>query len=131
MSGSGLALHAYGSLVSVLVGLEGFLMATLYGLSRNFYAYISDNGTTYQVAVTDNDAAAGGFGSPVAYGSLPVYPRGWKMRKQYGISSGNGRTKTPVADPASAQWTAPSTFLKHGATFAAEGSIGEKRTAKS
>jgi len=106
-------------------------MATLYGLNRNFYAYISDNGTTYQVALTADDAVAGGFGSPVAYAANPVYPRGWKMRIQYGVNGTYGRTKTPVSSPSGSQWTAPSTFSKHGQTFAAEGCIGEKRTAKS
>ena len=50
-------------------------MATLYGLNRDFYAYISDNGTTYQVALTADYAVAGGFGSAVAYGTNPVFPR--------------------------------------------------------
>ena len=106
-------------------------MATLYGLNRNFYAYISDNGTTYQVALTADDAVAGGFGSAVAYGINPVFPRGLKMRIQYGINATYGRTKTPVANVGSAQWTAPSTFTKKSQTFTAEGCIGEKRTAKS
>ena len=105
-------------------------MPGLYGLSRSFYAYKSDNGTQYQVALTNDDAAAGGFGSAIAYGSKPVFPRGWKMRIQYG-SNMDVRTKTPVADPASSQWTAPSTFSKNSVTFSAEGCIGEKRTAKS
>ena len=106
-------------------------MATLYGLNRNFYAYTGDDTTVYQVALTADDASAGGFGSPVAYGVNPVFPRGWKMRIQYGINATYGRTKTPVADASSTQWTAPSTFTKHSQSFNAEGCIGEKRTAKS
>lgn len=106
-------------------------MATLYGLSRDFYAYISDDGTTYQVAITNDDAVAGGFGTSITPNSLSGYPRGWRMRKQYGQSVSNGRTKTPVADRTSSQWTAPSTFTKHSITFIAEGSIGERRTTKS
>lgn len=104
---------------------------SLYGLTRNFYAYISDDGNTYQVAITDDDASAGGFTSPVAPGTNPVYPRGWRMRKMYGLSSGGIRTKTPVASPFSTQWTAPTTFPKKGVTFNAEGAIGERRTTKS
>lgn len=103
---------------------------SLYGLTRNFYAYTSDNTTQYQVALTDDDAVAGGFGDAVPYGTFPVFPRGWKMRLQYG-KFGTIRTKTPVADPTSTQWTAPSAFTKKTVVFTAEGSIGEKRTAKS
>jgi hypothetical protein len=106
----------------------------LYGLARHFYAYVSDDTTTYQVALTDDDAVAGGFGTAISYGSLPVFPRGWKMRLQYGVGTVGGnpvRTKTPVASPVATQWTAPSTFSKKSVTFTAEGCIGEKRTAKS
>lgn len=106
-------------------------MAGLYGLTRNFYSYISDAGVNFQVGITDNDAAAGGFGSPIAPNSAFIYPRGWKMRIQYGISTGNGRTKTPVADPTSAQWVTPTTFTKHAIVFTAEGCRGERRTYKS
>jgi len=106
-------------------------MSTLYGLSRNFYAYTSDDGTDYQVALTVDDAAAGGFGSSVNPGVNPGFPRGWRMRIQYGTNATYGRTKTPVKDPASTQWTAPSSFSKHSQTFVAEGCIGEKRINRS
>jgi hypothetical protein len=106
-------------------------MATLYGLGRGFYAYVSDDGNTYQVAITANDASTGGFGAAVAYGSLPVYPRGWKMRVQYGLSSGGIRTKWPVATTGT-QWASPvNTTAKNGIAFVPQGSVGEKRTAKS
>lgn len=103
---------------------------SLYGLDRKFFGYTSDNGTVYQVAITTDDASAGGFGSAIDYGSLPVFPRGWKMRIQYGVNGAN-RTKTPVSSPGATQWVAPSTFSKHSVVFNAEGCIGEKRTAKS
>lgn len=104
---------------------------SLYGLTRHFYAYVSDDGNTYQVALTDDDAFAGSFGGSVPAGTNPVFPRGWRMRKQYGISSGGVRTKVPVSTPTVTQWITPSTFTKKSVVFTAEGSIGERRTTKS
>jgi hypothetical protein len=105
---------------------------SLYGLNRGFYAYASDNGTTYQVAITADDASAGSFGAAVAYGANPVYPRGWKMRHCYGISSGGVRTKIPLNSLANTIYAgSATTFTKHSVSFTVEGIIGEKRTAKS
>lgn len=108
-------------------------MATnLYGLNRAFYSYTSDNGTSYQVALTADDASAGGFGAAIAYGSLPTYPRGWKLRKAYGLAAGPIRTKIPLNAPSNGIYTGgTTTFTKHAVTFNVEGIIGEKRTAKS
>ena len=107
-------------------------MAGLYGLGRNFYKYTSDNTTDYQVAITNDDASAGGFGAAVAYGSLPVYPRGWKMRHGYGVSGTGIRTKIPLNAPSNAIYVGTTTtFTKNAVSFAVEGLIGEKRTAKS
>jgi len=105
---------------------------SLYGLSRVFAGYTSDNGTQYQVAITLDDSTAGGF-SIVPYGSLPSLPRGWKMRKVYGVSSTGIRTKVPVATPTTALYTAGGAFTKGpgSVSFNTEGIIGEKRTAKS
>ncbi len=106
-------------------------MATLYGLSRAFYSYTSDNGTAYQVAITADDASAGAFGSAVVYGSLPTLPRGWKMRHVYGVSGTGIRTKIPCGLPANTNYVSGGTFTKHAVSFTTEGQIGEKRTAKS
>jgi len=99
---------------------------SLYGLTRNFYPYTSDNGNLYQVALTTDDAAAGGFGDPEPAGTNPTFPRGWKMRIQYGVN-GATRTKTPVATPALEQWTAPTTFTKKAVVFQTQGCRGEQR----
>ena len=106
-------------------------MAGLYGLGRNFYAYFSDTGTTYQVAITNDDAAAGDFGSPVTPGTYPSLPRGWRMRIQYGVSSTGIRTKIPVASYASTGWVEPAPFTKNSVTFNPEGSRGEQRYTRS
>jgi hypothetical protein len=108
----------------------------LYGLARGFYSYTSDNGQLYQVAMTQDDATAGSFASTV-YGTYPSLPRGWKMRKAYGVGSVSGnpvRTKIPLNSPTNSLWVAGTgTFSKgpSSTTFTAEGFIGEKRTAKS
>jgi hypothetical protein len=104
---------------------------SLYGLQRGFYGYLGDNGTLYQVAITVDDANAGGF-SAVTYGANPSLPRGWKMRHCYGVN-GALRTKTPVASPAETLYTDGGTFTKgpSSTSFTVQGIIGEKRTAKS
>ncbi len=106
-------------------------MASLYGLTRHFYSYTSDNGTAYQVAITDNDAVAGAFGSAIVYLSLPPLPRGWKMRHVYGVSGTGIRTKVPCSLPANTNYVSGGTFTKNAVSFTTEGQIGEKRTAKS
>ncbi len=103
----------------------------LYGLGRAFYQYLSDNGTNYQVAITIDDAVAGGFGSAIVYGSLPTYPRGWKMRHVYGVSGTGIRTKVPCATTVLTIYQTGGTFSKNSVSFNTEGQIGEKRTAKS
>lgn len=99
---------------------------SLYGLTRHFYQYLSDDGDVYQVALTDDDAAAGTFGSPVAANTNPPLPRGWKMRIMYGVN-GTSRTKTPMASPAQSDWVTPSAFTKKAVVFAAQGARGECR----
>ena len=110
---------------------EIYYMAGLYGLSRSFYAYLSDNGTTYQVALTNDDAASGGFSTSVSPGFYPVFPRGWVMRKLYGIASSGVRTKIPVASASGSTWTSPVTFTKNSIPFIAMGAIGERRINRS
>jgi hypothetical protein len=107
-------------------------MSGIYGLGRGFYAYTSDNTKQYQVAITIDDALAGGF-SATTYGTLPAMPRGWKMRKVYGVSSGGFRTSTPVATPTTTLYTSGGTFVKGAAStsFTSQGIVGEKRSAKS
>lgn len=106
-------------------------MATVYGLNRDFFGYVADDGNPYQVALTVDDAAAGVFGVPVAIGVYPPLPRGWRMRKIYGKSSTGILTKIPVQDQTGTLWTSGGSFTKHSVSFDCEGKIGEKRTLKS
>jgi hypothetical protein len=103
---------------------------SLYGLTRGFYAYVSDDGNTYNVAITADDADAGDFGDPVAAHAHPTYPRGWKMRIQYGVN-GTTRTKWPVSSVTSDSWTTPVVTTKHAVAFTPEGTRGEQRYTRS
>jgi hypothetical protein len=100
-------------------------------MSRQFAQYISDDGNTYLVGTTVQDATAGGFASGTP-GGLPPYPRGWKMRRVF-CTSANGRCTVPISDPASSNWssnTGPFGLSKNGQTYAIVGWRGERRTFK-
>ncbi len=100
-------------------------------MDRSFYAYISDDGNTYQVGTTIENGTTANGATPVTYGANPVYPRGWKMRHLYGINAGL-RTKAPIFDPSNAKWTGGTTsFTKNSTSYSIEGRVGEKRFAKS
>jgi hypothetical protein len=109
--------------------------APVYGLTRDFYSYKSDDTNNYTVATTDGNAAAQTAPpSPINPGSLAAYPRGWRMRKVYGAVVVSGvlyRTHIPILDPTDILWTgAGTTFVKGGSTFVVEGRIGETREYK-
>lgn len=104
--------------------------------SRDWYSYLSDDTTHYVVATTDANAAAQTAPpSPIAPGSLPAFPRGFKMRFVMGaILDGSilRRTKLPIFLPTDAIFVGgSSTFSKSGLTgWVIEGRIGERRTYK-
>jgi hypothetical protein len=101
----------------------------------SFYAYDSDNAVTYEVRMNTAKGTAA-TNTSEAYGTSPAYPVGWKPRHIYGsglTSSGaTSRTSLVICDPTNALWLGSSnTFTVTGAgTYAVEGRIGEKRTAK-
>lgn len=99
--------------------------------NRHFYAYVSDDGNTYQIATTDVNAAAGGFGSPLLPGAFPTYPRGWKVRIAYGAAiSGGGaiaRTSIPIATPTLFASAGGTSFSKYGISYGINGLRGENR----
>lgn len=103
---------------------------SLYGLQRGFYSYVSDNGTTYTVAITADQASAGSFAGPVNPSLNPALPRGWKMRRVYGVGGGF-RTSTPVGAPTISLYTSGGTFNKHGQAFTSQGIRGEQRYTRS
>jgi len=105
-------------------------------LTRDWYAYTSDDTAVYQIGTTDSNAAAqSGTVTPDPVGTNPVYPRGWVMRHVYGEAIVTGvlyRTKLPVFDPTDDIWVGATTttFVKNGCTYNIEGRIGEKRVNK-
>lgn len=103
----------------------------LQNLIRNFYEYVADDGVSYQVATTEQNAAVNGA-TPITPGSLPSFPRGWKMRHLYGFDPlDNARTKVPIFHAASTLWQGSTvTFTKNGAGYSVEGKIGEVRSQK-
>lgn len=99
-------------------------------LTRDFFAYTSDDTNTYQIATTIANGNANSA-SGVAPGVNPSYPRGWVPRKVYGVSSAGARTKLPIFDPGNAIWVGGgTTFTKNAVSYNVEGRIGEKRTNK-
>ena len=98
-------------------------------LTRNFFPYISDDGTTYNIATTDANGTTNSA-TPVSANANPAYPRGFVARHLYGEASNGARTKLPVFDPSNTLWTTASTFTKDGVVYAIGGRIGERRTYK-
>lgn len=95
-------------------------------LTRGFFAYKSDDGTTYNIGTTLANGSAQSA-TPVAAGANPAYPRGFKVRHVFGKSSGGLKTRIPVLDPAATMWTAGGSVTKDSVTYTVEGKIGEKR----
>lgn len=98
-------------------------------LARGYFAYKSDNGQTYQLATSIGNGSTAQGASPLAPGVNPAFPRGWKPRIVYGLSTdGTTRTKVPILDPGDGLWTgATVSFSKDGLTFIVEGKRGEDR----
>lgn len=98
------------------------------------YLYVSDNGTTYTLGVSDPNASAGGFGAAPG-GSVINYPKPWRTRHVWGFhednTNGSSRHKLPVATRTTGvfvngtQFTI--TYLLGAANFLIFGRIGEKR----
>lgn len=97
------------------------------GQTFAFYNYLSDDGKTYQVKLSADDAAAGVFGSPVSVSAAWPYGRR-NMRHIWGKSNAGKRTSLPCASPLQSNWVLPATFNLQGVTYAPEGAIGEKRS---
>jgi hypothetical protein len=98
--------------------------------SRNYYAYQSDDGNTYQVALAQSNATVGGFGSPVADGVNGGYPVGWKMRHLSALGAAGQRTIVPANSHSNAAYMNGGTFTKNGVAYQIQGRIGERMTSK-
>jgi len=102
-------------------------MARTYNLKRRFCEYVSDDGSTYNVATTIGNIDAQG-GDQVDAGANPEYPRGWTMREVYGEAADGSKTKLPILDPQDAMWVGGTkTFTKEAVLFAIMGHRGEHR----
>jgi hypothetical protein len=98
---------------------------------RDFYGYVSDNGVTYQVGLSTGNASAGSFGAPIAEGSAPGFPVGWRMRHVNGRNIGLGKnTVIPIASNTDTFYTAGGAVSKDGTVFSIGGRIGERMTSK-
>ena len=98
------------------------------GYNRVFAAYQSDDGTTYMVGTTGDNAAAGGLTIITPGSGVPSLPRGYVMRHVYGVAPDGSRTKVPIGTATTSLWTSGGSFNKYGITYSSEGKIGEKRT---
>ncbi len=101
---------------------------SVYGLLRTFALYVSDDGNTYPVGTTVDNASAGGLTVTVDPTANPALPRGYKMRHVYGVSSTGVRSKIPIGQASNALYTAGGSFTKNGVSFNIEGRIGEIRS---
>lgn len=98
---------------------------SVYGLTRQFYDYISDDGFTYTLSMSADSGVAQGASPTTAPGASP--PRGYKVRHIYGVAADGTRTKIPILDKSNPLWATTNTFDKHLVTFAVEGRKGENR----
>lgn len=95
------------------------------------YQYVSDDGTTYQIRMSDAAATAQGSGAAT---TEPALPQGYHPRHVF-IEYSTYRRKIPLTDPTDTQWTGSlgTISMKIFPTDAApvtwniRGRIGEKR----
>ena len=96
-------------------------------LARGYFAYTADDTSVYQLATTLQNGLAQSA-TPVAVGTNPTYPRGWKPRRIYGEDGAGHTTHVPIMDPSNGLWTGDTkTFSKDGVTYTVYGKRGEKR----
>ena len=94
-----------------------------------FYPYHSDDSNTYVEKLSENVAAAGGFGAAVDPNSGPGWLYGAKsMRHVYGLDPAGNRTRLPISEATNTLYTSGGAFTLNGRTYAVEGMIGEKRS---
>jgi hypothetical protein len=108
------------------------MAAILRDLTRNFYAYKSDDTNIYQVGGTNQNYNIVNGADPVQAGVNPVLPRGWVVRRLYGKEEAGTRTRVPILQNDSDLWLGTTTtFTKDNTDYTVEGKDGEKRTNKS
>jgi hypothetical protein len=104
-------------------------MAVDPNLKRGFYAYLSDDGNTYQVGLSLGVANSGAF-PDAAEGDHPGYPIGWKMR-HVSCKDGTGqRCSIPISGNSDSRYVSGGLLDHNGNTFVIQGRIGERMTSK-
>lgn len=103
------------------------MAAPIYPLERGLFDYTSDDTHDYAVGTTlDNGTAQSADPAPDT--TNPAYPRGWVMRRVYGVTEdGLYRTHVPIMDPTDGLYVGTTaTFPKGGTTFRVKGRRGEQ-----
>ena len=98
-----------------------------FGDEFHFYNYISDDGATYAVKLSDNVAGQGGF---IQASGTPTngYPYGPKnMRHVWGEAADGLRARIPIASAGNTKFTTGGDFTLHGVSYTIQGRIGEQR----
>jgi len=89
------------------------------------FLYASDSGVDKTVGLSTLVAAVGGF---TATAGLIDFPRGWKMRRVYGVNATGSHASVPIAHNGDGLYTgSTATFTIHSSTYDCQGRIGEKR----
>ena len=89
------------------------------------YVYNSDTLTTRIVGLSTLVAAVGGFTG--GSGEL-TFPRGWKMRRVYGVNNVGAHASVPVASNGNGLYTGATTsFTIHSSSYLCQGRTGEIR----
>ena len=104
------------------------------GDTFGFYAYTSDNGTTYNIKLTAADASAGGFGAKVA--ALANAPWPWHARDLRHVTGYDTSTPTKhgrliIHDASNILFTTGGTWNNSvtSRSYTVQGAEGERRPA--
>jgi len=92
---------------------------------RHKYIYDSDDGFQYAVTLRQAIADAAGFAGTT---TGDTYPRGWKMRRVYGVNQDGQRRYIPCPNPQQNPFaTGQGTFSIDGDVYLITGAHGEHR----
>jgi hypothetical protein len=95
----------------------------------HFYAYLSDDTSTYAVKLADAVASSGGFTTQVNVRAVGPFPYGAKgLRHVYAQNPTTGaRVKIPIQNPSFGPYTDGGTIPFRGVNYNVEGAFGERQ----
>jgi hypothetical protein len=98
------------------------------GDTISWYTYVSDNTISYNVKLTAQVAAAGGFAAS-ARGALPPWPWHYRdMRHINGVTATFDSKRLPIASVGNGKFTSASgTWTTYGVSATVTGAEGERR----